>query len=145
VNIEAVVTDRHGARVRGLKRDDFEVYEDGVRQPITNFTEYAGEPSAEKETRATATTAAPPSAPQRRTVIVFIERFYLPHFSADPFFAAMKKLLHDTIRRGDRAIVLTWNSGAMATRQGFTDDLRAIDAAVDAIAAQTAIPMRSDR
>ncbi|MGH9855898.1 MAG: VWA domain-containing protein, partial [Blastocatellia bacterium] len=37
VNLNVVVTDRHGQRVRGLGKDDFEVYEDGVKQEITHF------------------------------------------------------------------------------------------------------------
>jgi VWFA-related protein len=38
VNLNAVVTDRQGRRVSGLKKEDFEVYEDGVLQEITHFT-----------------------------------------------------------------------------------------------------------
>jgi len=37
VNLNVVVTDRHGQRVRGLGKDDFEVYENGVKQEITHF------------------------------------------------------------------------------------------------------------
>ncbi|MCL4810182.1 MAG: hypothetical protein KJ062_20675, partial [Thermoanaerobaculia bacterium] len=36
-NLDVVVTDRKGNRIRGLTREDFEVYEDGVLQPLTNF------------------------------------------------------------------------------------------------------------
>jgi hypothetical protein len=37
VNLNVVVTDRHGQRVRGLAKNDFEVYEDGVKQEISHF------------------------------------------------------------------------------------------------------------
>jgi Ca-activated chloride channel family protein len=37
VNLNVVVKDRQGRRVRGLTREDFDVYEDGVRQEITHF------------------------------------------------------------------------------------------------------------
>jgi Ca-activated chloride channel family protein len=37
VNLNVVVKDRQGRRVRGLMREDFDVYEDGVRQEITHF------------------------------------------------------------------------------------------------------------
>ena len=46
VNVDTVVTDKQGRRVHGLRRDDFEVYENGIRQPITNFAEYASERDA---------------------------------------------------------------------------------------------------
>ncbi|HEY3038481.1 MAG TPA: VWA domain-containing protein [Pyrinomonadaceae bacterium] len=38
VNLNVVVTDRQGRRVSGLAREDFDVFEDGVRQEITHFT-----------------------------------------------------------------------------------------------------------
>jgi VWFA-related protein len=37
VNLNVVVKDRQGRRVRGLTREDFDVYEDGVRQELTHF------------------------------------------------------------------------------------------------------------
>jgi VWFA-related protein len=37
VNLNVVVKDRQGQRVRGLAKDDFDVYEDGARQEITHF------------------------------------------------------------------------------------------------------------
>lgn len=39
-NIDVVVTDRSGAHVHGLAASDFEVYDNGALQPITNFSEY---------------------------------------------------------------------------------------------------------
>ena len=38
VNLNVVVKDRQGKRVKGLTREDFEVYEDGARQEITHFS-----------------------------------------------------------------------------------------------------------
>jgi Ca-activated chloride channel family protein len=38
VLVEATVRDRHGSIVNGLKRDDFEILEDGVRQHIRYFS-----------------------------------------------------------------------------------------------------------
>src|SRR5262245_46502937 len=37
VNLNVVVTDKSGQRVRGLVKDDFEVFEDGARQEISHF------------------------------------------------------------------------------------------------------------
>lgn len=152
VNVDTVVTDKQGRRVHGLRKEDFEIYENGVRQPITNFAEYASahdsasvaSSAATPPSAATATTpqAAPPNAPlpsqsQPRTIIVFVERFQLPSFRSDPLFAAMKKLLHDTVRKGDRVMVVSWNRGILGMRQDFTEDLVRIDKAIDAIANRT--------
>src|SRR5512145_2455992 len=37
VNLDVVVKDRQGQRVRGLAKEDFDVYEDGARQEIMHF------------------------------------------------------------------------------------------------------------
>ena len=49
----------------------------------------------------------------------------------------MKKLLHDTVRKGDRVMVVSWNRGILGMRQDFTDDLVRIDKAIEAIADRT--------
>jgi len=41
-NVEVVVTDKKGNRVTGLKPENFEVYEDGLLQKLTNFYEVKG-------------------------------------------------------------------------------------------------------
>ncbi len=38
VEVDALVTDRQGQFIRGLTKDDFQVFEDGKRQTITTFT-----------------------------------------------------------------------------------------------------------
>jgi VWFA-related protein len=143
VNVDTVVTDKHGARIHGLRKDDFEIYENGVRQPITNFAEYASEREATSAGVATpsATPAVPhaaqPPPSQHRTIIVFVERFQLPAFRSDPMFAAMKKLLHGTVRPGDRVSVVTWNHGVLGARLDYTDNLDLIDKTIDAVAERT--------
>jgi VWFA-related protein len=139
VNVDAVVVDKQGQRVRGLRRDDFEIFENGTRQPITNFAEYS---STLQEQSATVTAQTPATAPQtspsqQRSIVVFVERFQLPKFRSDPMFAALKKLLHDSVRPGDRVMVVSWNQGIVAIRQNFTDDLSKIDTAIDGIARRT--------
>jgi len=37
VNIGVTVTGLHGTFIRGLRREDFRVFDDGVEQPVTNF------------------------------------------------------------------------------------------------------------
>jgi len=142
VNVDTVVTDRHGARIHGLGKDDFEIYENGVRQPITNFAEYASEREATSAGIATPSpkvvlSAAQPPPSQHRTIIVFIERFQLPSFRSDPMFAAMKTLLHGSVRPGDRVSVFSWNHGVLGARLDSTDDVALIDKAIDAVANRT--------
>jgi VWFA-related protein len=135
VNVDAVVVDKNGNRVPALRRDDFDIFENGVRQPITNFAEYS--PHQESALATAAAAASQPPAPQQRSIIVFVERFQLPAFRSDPMFGAMKKLLHDSARPGDRVMVVSWNRGIVGIRQDFTDDLSKVDKALDAIASRT--------
>src|SRR3954451_24505177 len=86
VNVDAVVVDKQGKRVQGLRRDDFDIFENGVKQPITNFAEYST-PSQQQGGVVTAQApAAAPQAPppQQRSIVVFVERFQLPAFRSDP-------------------------------------------------------------
>ena len=142
VNVDVFVTDKKGARIRGLTKADFEVFENGVSQPISNFAEYAdGQPANLKIAGADSALAVPAfvrgAAAQPRTMIVFIDRFHVSKLHADSFFGAMKDLLHKTVRPGDAAMIVTWSYGVLKTRQSFTDDLVPLDRAIDQIAAQT--------
>jgi VWFA-related protein len=134
VNVDVFVTDKKGQRVTGLTASDFEIRENGRVQPITNFAEYTKNP--------TATATAPPNA--KRTVLVFVERFSLPHFHTKPLFASIRQMLRGVIRPGDSAAVVFWDNGAF-TLQYFTDDLASLEAALTEVERQsTGVPGASD-
>ena len=40
--VDVIVTDKKGNRIKGLTKDNFEIYEDGILQNITNFFEIKG-------------------------------------------------------------------------------------------------------
>lgn len=72
-NIDVVVTDKKGSRIRGLKRGDFEVYEDGQLQPLTNFfavdggkVVYFGDEAVPGAPAAAPSRARPPRRPRLR-------------------------------------------------------------------------------
>ncbi len=56
VMLDVVVVDKHGKNVKNLKQGDFEVYEDGVKQPIASFR-LAG--THEAQTQQAAASTAP--------------------------------------------------------------------------------------
>jgi VWFA-related protein len=138
VNVDVYVTDRGGKRVRGLTKDDFEIYEDGKLQPVTNFTEYesaVGNESVSVEgTTAAAAAPAQVEAPrQHRTLVLFIDRFQTPAQKADAVFDQLKTMLHKAVRPGDSVTIVSWVH-RLFTRLPFTDNLAAIDATLDKIA-----------
>jgi VWFA-related protein len=78
VNIDVTVTDRHGQPVSGLKREDFEVLEDGRRQEISNFyaVENAQVQSGSGVETVKETIPAPVPERFRRKVLVLIDNIW---------------------------------------------------------------------
>jgi len=136
VNLDVIVTDRRGHRIHGLKKDDFEVFEDGKPQPITNFAAYAPEPrTAIVDSKAGVSMPAQAAeAPkrQRRTLVIFMESFRLPAPRVHPMFVSLKNTLHDIIAPGDAVLIATWNLRT-ATRLDYTDNLAEIDKTLDTL------------
>jgi VWFA-related protein len=104
-NVDVTVLDSHANPVRGLTRDDFEVLEDGVRQPITNF--YAVQKSdASRDAVNTAVPAAPKSAAAppderfRRRVMVLIDYTHTSKFRRDLALKNLETFI-DTRFNGD--------------------------------------------
>lgn len=135
VNLDVVVTDRSGKPVHGLTAADFEVKEDGKPQAITNFAEFSsseGAAAAEGQLQAAGGGAktTPVAGNDKRTVIVFLERFKMPKKETDRFFDEIRTMLHQVVRPGDAAAIVTWNY-VMKVRQDFTSDLSKLDKALD--------------
>ena len=78
VNIDVTVTDRHGQPVSGLKREDFEILEDGRRQEISNFyaVENAQVQSGPGIETIKETIPAPVPERFRRKVLVLIDNIW---------------------------------------------------------------------
>lgn len=137
VEVDVVVANRSGKPVRGLTRDDFEIRDNGVLQPITNFTEYAAPVASAgvmgPEAEDAEVAAMAPHQP--RTIVIFVERFNLPKKVSDRFFVHLKRLVRETVRPGDSAAVVQWTWG-MRVRQDFTDDIPALERALDQVSAE---------
>ena len=124
VNVDVVVTDKDGNRVRGLTKSDFTILEDGKPREISNFAEFAS-PLPDDEIADRPTVDSPPAQP--RTVLLFIERdTKLPPFDAERFIDSLRDTVRNTIRRGDAAGVVIWADTGQV-RVDFTDDVEKID------------------
>ena len=107
-NVDVVVTDAKGNPVRGLSRADFEVLEDGKPQPITNFSAY------DDGTAPPASSAAEPGVPEAaqtakaapRKFIFYVDEMALTQPAAKKLEAELRRLLRDTMRDGDEAMVV---------------------------------------
>lgn len=94
VNVDVTVTDRSGHLVWGLQRDDFEIFEDGRLQPITNF--YA------VENRGSATTAAQPRDERfRRKVLVIVDSLTTRRYDRDRALGRLERFINEHFSDGD--------------------------------------------
>jgi VWFA-related protein len=139
-NVDVVVTDAAGHRVHGLTKNDFAVYEDGKLQPLTNFAAYGDAATSDGDATSVSPDAAAPAedtaaetgSPQRRTIVMYFDRFRSPEYKTKVVFDAMRDFLHQTIRPGDHALIAQW-TGRLFIRQPLTGDVDKLDAVLDAL------------
>lgn len=147
INIDVVVTDRKGNRIKGLKPQDFEIYENGTPKTVSNFYEVdtAKPAAAPKAKPAPVPAPAPPagdtvisSAPdsQQRRFIIFIDNLSLMPFNRNPVFKALKNFLQTGTRPDDQFMVATWNR-SMKVRVPFTTDITQVEQMLDVVAGET--------
>lgn len=142
VNVDVIVTDRAGNHVRGLTAADFELYEDGELQPITNFAEYRGTAAARAVTAdAAPRTPAAPAAedvapPQKRNILVFVDKLQVHGRVRKQLFDGIKQFLRRTVRPGDAVGIASWASGPRSAQE-FTDDVPRLERALDKLATES--------
>jgi VWFA-related protein len=134
VNVEVVVTDRQGNPVRGLTRDDFRLYEDGEEVALTNF--YAVEsaqrvlPSEDAGTAQPVLTELP--VDQRLHLAVVIDNVNISPAHRKRVLDQLRDHVERVVRPGDEVMVGTI-SPFPRLEQPFTQDLAAVNAALDRI------------
>jgi VWFA-related protein len=123
VTVDVVVTDGKGQPVTDLTRENLEVFEDGVRQPIASFDlfQIASAPAA------AAVTAAAVAAPPRlstnsgaqdqggRTFVIAFDDMHLRTRTAMQAKGAVAEFLKNETREGDRVTLLATSGGVWWT------------------------------
>lgn len=140
-NIDVVVTDERGARVHGLTKDDFEVYDGGTRQEITNFSEIASPYVSLRDagdTRPPSATPPPPidEAPARH-IVVFFDNFSTSTQQRKRVAEAIVDLFRD-LRPVDDAMIVSWNR-AIKIVVPPTNDRAALEAGLAKAARETSL------
>lgn len=128
-SIDVVVTDRAGKSVSGLTGDDFELYEDGKLQTITNF--YAEERGRIGAVRDVVAPSIPPepAAARRRRIVFFIDNESLGVAQRNRFIGVLEREIARLVQSGDEATVVVWNNRAVSV-QPFTSDVPALQRAL---------------
>ena len=103
--VDVVVTDAKGNPVAGLTADDFQLLEDGVEKPITNFSAFHADAPAPKE-GGTPATAPTPEKRAPRKFIFYVDEMSLSQPTQRKLEAQLNKLIDGTMEAGDEAMVL---------------------------------------
>ena len=65
INVDVVVTDKKGNSIRGLTKDDFDLFENGVPKPLSNFYEVEGKMATQVVIAPATPNAVPPPPPPK--------------------------------------------------------------------------------
>ena len=139
IQVDVTVTDKNGKIVRNLKPEDFEIYENGQKQQISNFSFI----NNSRETNVTpanpapkSQTALPPSPVKpeqvRRTIALIVDDLSLSFESIYYARRALKKFVDEQMQDGDLVAIIRTGSGIGALQQ-FTTDKRQLYAAIEKV------------
>jgi VWFA-related protein len=109
VNLFVTVRDKHKAVVTGLKQDDFQVYEDGQLQEITNFSADSNLPI---------------------TLGLLIDTSGSEYYMLSAEKEAASRFLGRVMRKGDLAMVMTFDTDVDLLAD-FTEDRSRLDRAIN--------------
>ena len=144
LQIDVTVTDKNGKVVTGLTTDDFEVFENGKRQTISNFSfisKLAGGATladAPVQTKQNAPAAASVSGPPikredvRGTIAIVVDDLNMSFGSVYYLRRALKRFIDQQMRPTDLVAIIRTGGGVGALQQ-FTSDKRLLHAAIDRI------------
>lgn len=141
IQLDVTVTDKSGRIVRDLKPEDFEVYENGEKQPITNFSFISTAPDAKpsptpKPDKNAAAIPIPPVKlrPEqvRRTIALVVDDLGLSFESIQSVRNALKKFVDEQMQPDDLVAIIRTGSGIGALQQ-FTSDKNMLYASIDKI------------
>jgi len=127
VNVEAVVTDRHGQRLKGLKPPDFRLLVDGKEVPVDYFTEIRGGAAVEVHGDGP---ASPVSGMVGRNLLVFVDQSFTIQAQLDLVLLRLEKDL-DRLAPGDQiALVAADREGHLKILTDWTSDAGRLRAAI---------------
>jgi VWFA-related protein len=113
VQLDVVVTDRHGRHVTNLGRDDFEVYQDGRPEPVTAVS-YVDAADDWVDTSGLAALPVESLRPRdaRRVMAVVVDDLRMSFESIAQARYGLKKFAEREFRAGDLAVLVTTSGGS---------------------------------
>ncbi len=147
-NVDVVVTDARGQPISDLTAADFEVRQDGVLQPLTNFSFIRNLPAAPPAAPAEAPQAAPTPAPvlvppdqpqaARAHLIVFVDALHLTAPNKNRALQSLLAYIPTVLGPNVEVQFVTWDR-ALRIRGPFTSDVAIVSSLLDSLAHETAL------
>ena len=123
INVDVVVTDTDGKPVMSLTKDDFDVFEDGVPQKITNFSVMDSVAAAKANTS---------SAELRRKVMLLVDNNYIEKSERDLALNTIEQYLSKTYDGNFDYAIASIGRGVRIV-QPFTSDNTVLHKAFDTL------------
>ena len=148
VQIDIVVSDKSGKLVRDLRREDFELYEDGKKQQITHFAVGTAahpatwlrvekkKPVKESESTVTPTNAASTEMSAGRYIVIAVDDYHLAPENLLIAKRTLQRFITEQLIAGDQVAVAT-TSGNLGLFQQFTGERAVLERAIDRLSVQT--------
>jgi VWFA-related protein len=144
IQLDVIVTDKKGNQVTDLKPEDFEIFENGKKQDITNLSYIssnsarqpidANQPNSKKNDKLSA--PLPPvklkTEQIRRTYAMVVDDLGLSFENVSTVKYALKKFVNEQMQAGDLVAIIRTGSGVGAL-QSFTSDKRQLFAAIEKV------------
>ncbi len=144
IQLDVIVTDKKGNQVTDLKPEDFEIFENGKKQDITNFSyifsaagkQPTNSSNAARKSSDKYSVPVPPTKLKleqvRRTYALVIDDLGLSFDNVSWVQQSLKKFVNEQMQEGDLVAIIRTGSGVGAL-QSFTSDKRQLLAAVSKI------------
>jgi len=142
IQVDVTVTDKDGKVVRDLKPNEIEIYQNGKKQEVTNFSFVSsvreiGENGIQPKSKKQPGVAVPPPSPikaanVRRALALVVDDLNLSWRSVYLTQRALRKFVNEQMQDGDLVAVIRTGAGIGALQQ-FTNDKRQLLAAIDRI------------
>ena len=138
IQVDVTVTDKKGKIVTDLKPDEIEIFENGEKQKLTNFSFVSNVRTAEEpvKNKSGNVVIAPPSAVRpelvHRTIALVVDDLTLSFTSTYYVRRALKKFVDEQMQQGDLVAIIRTGAGIGALQQ-FTNDRRQLYAAIDRV------------
>lgn len=146
IQLDVVVTDKKGNQVTDLKPEDFEIFVNGEKQDITNFSYIFSkntkpeneEKNTDKNNKSNKKYSVPPPPSKlkleniQRTYAIVVDDLGLAFPSIPKVKRSIKNFINEQMEEGDLVAIVRTGSGIGAL-QSFTTDKRQLLAAVDKI------------